>query len=64
MSQVYATVNTFVGYRGQSLWIGAGDAYESSHPLVKAHPNWFTKDTSASPPAAQPKGRSGGRSNG
>lgn len=42
-SKVYATVNQFVGHGGISVWLGEGDEYDSSDPLVQAHPQFFTE---------------------
>lgn len=53
MSKVLATVNQFVGHAGQSVWIGEGDEYDSSDPLVKANPGMFTKEAPAPAPAAK-----------
>lgn len=38
MSKVYSTVNGFVGFNGQSHWLGEGDEYDSSDAIVKALP--------------------------
>lgn len=43
MSKVVATVSTFVGHGGQSVWVAAGEEYDASDPLVKANPDMFTK---------------------
>lgn len=61
MSKVYATVNQFVGHGGQSVWIGFGDQYDSTHPLVKANPDWFTKETPGTVAAAEAQTRSSRR---
>lgn len=42
MSTVYATLNGFVGFNGQSVWLGEGDAYDENDPIVKARPDDFT----------------------
>lgn len=62
MSKVFATVNQFVGFEGQSVWLGAGDPYDSGDPLVKAFPDFFTKESTGAPVAAEEKPRTRGRS--
>lgn len=57
MSNVYATVNQFVGHGGQSVWIGAGDVYDSSDPLVVAHPDWFTREATGKAAVAEERAR-------
>lgn len=44
----------FVGHGGQSVWLHAGDEYDTSDDIVKAMPDFFTK------PADEPKPNRGG----
>lgn len=63
--KVYANADYgFVGWQGASVPLYAGDEYDLEHPMVQAHPEWFT---GAAPeelepePAAAPKKRGGRR---
>jgi len=62
MSKVYATVNQFVGHGGQSVWIGAGDVYDTSDSLVKANPDMFTKEATGAAAVAEERATRGRRS--
>ncbi len=43
MSKVYASQDWgFVGHEGAPVHLSAGDEYEATHPMVKAHPEMFT----------------------
>lgn len=43
MSKVYAAQDWgFVGHQGATVNLSAGDEYDSTDPLVKAHPEMFT----------------------
>lgn len=57
MSKVYATENGFVGWNGQSVWLGEGDAYDDNHPMVKAMPERFTTAAPAAMVVAEEKTR-------
>lgn len=50
MSKVYSTVNAFIGFNGQSVWLGVGDEYDSADAIVKANKDKFTQETTG--PAA------------
>ena len=52
----YAIVSLWVGYRGDSVWIGGGTEWPDDHPIVAAHPDWFT-DTPPGGEPAKPKQR-------
>jgi hypothetical protein len=39
----------FVGHRGQSVWLAAGDEYDHDDPIVKANPHMFTKPADEAP---------------
>ena len=42
-SKVYVSQDWgFVGHQGATVQLAAGDEYDSTHPLVKAHPELFT----------------------
>lgn len=41
--KVYANADYgFVGHEGQAVPLNSGDEYDLDHPLVVAHPEWFT----------------------
>jgi hypothetical protein len=62
-SKVYATVNQFVGHNGQSVWLGAGDEYDSSDAIVRANPDMFTKHATGPAAVAEERQSRGRRSN-
>jgi hypothetical protein len=43
MSTVYPAFDGFVGYGGKDVHLHTGEAYDSQHPLVQAHPQFFTQ---------------------
>ncbi len=49
-SKVTAKESRFVGFGGQSVWLQAGDEYDSAEAIVKANPDMFTKPASEDPP--------------
>lgn len=55
--KVYATMNGFVGFNGQSVWLGEGDEYDENDPLVKARPDDFTSRVPGTAIAADAKTR-------
>lgn len=60
MSQVYPTIDGWVGYGdGSSILLETGTPIDSEHPAVKARPELFTK-----PPAEERKAGRGRASNG
>lgn len=64
MSKVYATMSGFVGFDGQSVWLGEGDEYDENHPLVKARPGDFTSAKPGTAVVAEEKRRRSGGTRG
>jgi hypothetical protein len=53
MSKVYSKISGFVGFNGQSVWLGEGDAYDADDPIVKARPDDFTSRPSGAAVVAE-----------
>jgi hypothetical protein len=56
-----SAVSMFVGWRGDSVWLGAGVEWPDDHPLVRAYPDYFADkpagDTEPEKKARRPRGR-------
>lgn len=59
MSTVYATESFGVGHDGGTLWVVAGDEYDTGHPVVQAMPDKFTAERPDDEPQPKRRGRRG-----
>lgn len=61
MSTVYANIDGFVGFNGQSRHLAKGDPYGSDDPIVQAMPQHFTTVEPGVAVVEREKGGSRGR---
>ena len=45
---VIAQVSAWVGYKGESVRVLAGESFDENDPIVKLYPHFFTSQTTVS----------------
>jgi hypothetical protein len=55
MATVRPTIDGFVGFEGVPILLHTADEYDEDHPLVKAHPHFFSGFVHKRPGAKLPE---------